>query len=111
MASSTTGARVFIRDSFISQNGTLNSNPLTGGVNVQGNGVGNIASIVNTEIDANQNFAIQANGTGNVLGIVNSVLNASPTSVNLLNGGQAFSFGPSNVLSGAGAFTGTTPFK
>ncbi len=76
MTSSTSDARVFIRDSFININGTAGSNPLTGGVNVQGNGVGNIASIINTEIDANQNFSLQANGTGNIIGLANSVLNA-----------------------------------
>ena len=111
MASSTTGARVFIRDSFISQNGTLNSNPLTGGVNVQGNGVGNVASIINTEVDANQNFSLQANGTGNVLGVANSVLNASPVAVSLLNGALAVSFGPSNVVSPAFTFSSTQPFR
>jgi hypothetical protein len=110
MASSTSGARVFIRDSFISQNGTANSNPLTGGVNVQGNGVGNIASIMNTEIDANQNFSLQANGTGNILGIANSVLNASPVAVSLLNSATAVSFGPSNVVSPAFTFT-AVPFR
>ncbi len=110
MTSNTTGARVFIRDSFISQNGTNASNPLTGGVNVQGNGVGNIASIMNTEIDANQNFALQANGTGNILGLANSVLNASPAAVSLLNGATAVSFGPSNVVSPAFTFT-AVPFR
>jgi hypothetical protein len=110
MASNTTGARAFIRDSFINLNGGAVGSGF-GGVNAQGNGVGNIVSIVNTEIDANTNFAIQANGAGNVLGVANSVLNASPASISLLNSGQAFSFGPSNVLSGTGAFTGTSPFK
>jgi hypothetical protein len=52
-------------------------------VNVQGNGVGNIASILHTEIDANTSFAVQANGAGNILGIVNSVLNASPTTAGI----------------------------
>jgi hypothetical protein len=103
MVSSTSGARVFIKDSFIGLN--------AGGVNVQGNGVSNIASILHTEIDANTSFAVQANGAGNILGIVNSVLNASPTAISLLNGGTAISFGPSNVVSGAGAFTTTNPFK
>jgi hypothetical protein len=111
MASNTTGARVFIRDSFININGTNGSNPLTGGVNVQGNGVGNIASIINTEIDANQNFSLQANGTGNIIGLANSVLNASPASVSLLNGALAVSFGPSNVVSPAFTFSSTQPFR
>jgi hypothetical protein len=111
MTSSTSGARVFIRDSFINLNGTLNSSPLTGGVNVQGNGVGNVASIINTEIDANANFALQANGTGNILGVANSVLNASPAAVSLLNSAVAVSFGPSNVVSPAFTFSSTQPFR
>jgi hypothetical protein len=73
-------------------------------------GVGNIVSIVNTEIDANQNFAIQANGSNTVLGVANSVLNASPAGINLITG-IAVSIGPSNVLSGTDAFTSTQPFK
>ena len=78
---------------------------------MQGNGVGNIASIINTEIDANQNFSLQANGTGNVLGVANSVLNASPVAVSLLNGALAVSFGPSNVVSPAFTFSSTQPFR
>jgi hypothetical protein len=110
MTSNTTGARAFIRDSFIYLNGgTVGSG--FGGVNVQGNGVGNIVSILNTEIDANQNFAIQANGAGNILGVANSVLNASPAAVSLLNSASAVSFGPSNVVSPAFTFSSTLPFK
>jgi hypothetical protein len=101
MASSTSGGRAFIKDSFIAFN--------AGGVNVQG--TANIASIINTEIDGNTSFAVRANGAGNVLGIANSVLNASPTAISLLGGATAASFGPSNVVSGAGAFTTTNPFK
>jgi hypothetical protein len=52
VASSTTGARAFIRDSFIYLNGGTSGPNTFGGVNVQGNGVGNVASIINTEIDA-----------------------------------------------------------
>ena len=103
MTSSSSGARVFIKDSIIQLN--------AGGVNVQGNGVGNIASIVGTLIDGNTSFAVQADGAGNIVGMVNSNLNASPTALNILNGATAVSFGPSNVVSGAGAFTATNPFK
>jgi hypothetical protein len=101
--STTANGRVFIRDSFININ--------SGGVSVQGNGVANLASIINTEIDANTSFAIQANGAGNILGVANSVLTNSPTAISLLNGALAISFGPSNVASGAGAFSSTNPFK
>lgn len=101
MASSTPGARVFIRDSTIIRN--------NGGVNVQGSS--NVASITSSLIDGNSSFAIQANGAGNILGVISTILNASPTSVSLLNGAQAFSFGPSNVISGAGSFSATQPFN
>jgi hypothetical protein len=103
MTSSSAGARVFIKDSIILLN--------AGGVNVQGNGVGNIASIVGTLIDGNTSFTVQANGAGNIVAVANSVLNASPTALNILNSATAVSFGPSNVVSGAGAFTATNPFK
>jgi hypothetical protein len=103
MMSSTPGAQLVVKDSFIGFN--------SGGVNVQGNGVGNIASIFNTEIDANTHFSVQANGPGNILGVANSILRASPTAISLLNGGTAVSAGPSNVVSGAGAFTQTKGFK
>jgi hypothetical protein len=103
MVSSTPGAQLVVKDSFIGFN--------SGGVNVQGNGVGNIATILNTEIAANTHFSVQASGPGNVLGVANSVLNGSPTAISLLNGGTAVSAGPSNIVSGAGAFTQTNGFK
>ena len=103
MTSSSASARVFVRDSTIVRNG--------GGVNVQGNGTGNVASITSTLIDGNTNFAIQAVGAGNVLGVANSVLNASPVAISLSGGASAISFGPSNVVSGAGSFTGTAGFN
>ena len=74
-------------------------------------GPANIASINNTEIDGNTNFAIQANGAGTIIGIWNSVLNATPTSISLLAGGTAISVGPSNVVSGTGAFTQTNSIQ
>ncbi|GLQ80352.1 membrane protein [Mesorhizobium huakuii] len=101
--SSTSGARVFIQDSTINRNG--------GGVNVQGNGVGNIASLNRVLVDGNTTFALQATNAGNVLAVINSVLNASPSAIILTGGATATSFGPSNVVSGAGAFTTTNPFK
>jgi hypothetical protein len=103
MMSSTPGAQLVVKDSFIGFN--------SGGVNVQGNGVGNIAAIFNTEIDANTHFSVQVNGPGNILGVANSILRASPTAISLLNGGTAVSAGPSNIVSGAGAFTQTKGFK
>ena len=102
-ASSTAGARVFIEDSTITQNG--------GGVKVQGTGVGNIAALNRVLVDGNTTFAIQANNAGNVVAVANSVLNGSPSAIILGGGATATSFGPSSVVSGAGAFTTTTPFK
>ena len=103
MTSSSAGARVFIKDS------TINLN--NGGVNVQGAGVGNVASIANSLIDGNTAFAAQATGAGNVIGMANNVLNASPAGLSLLSGATAVSIGPSNVVAGSGAFTTTGPFK
>jgi hypothetical protein len=103
MASSTSGGHAFINDSIISFN--------AGGVNVQGNGVANIASITNTSILSNTSFGVQANGTGNIVGVQTSVINNNPTGISLLNSGTAVSVGPSNLVTGGGAFSSTTPFK
>jgi hypothetical protein len=103
VTSTTAGTRVVIKDSFIENN--------AGGVNVHGNGVGNTASISNTLIDGNTSFAVQANGALNSISLVRSVLSGSPTGVSLLNGATATSFGPSNVIHGAGAVTSTVNYK
>jgi hypothetical protein len=105
VTSATAGTRVFIKDSFIENN--------AGGVNVHGNGVGvgNTASISNTLIDGNTSFAVQANGALNSIGLLRSILSGSPTGVSLLNGATATSFGPSNVIHGAGAVTSTVNYK
>jgi hypothetical protein len=99
MASSTSGARLFVKDSLILENGTANSNPLTGGINI--NGTANIGSIVDTVIDSSQNFGGQASGASNIIAFVRSVINNTPVAINLVSGGQGFSFGPSNVFSGS----------
>jgi hypothetical protein len=101
LASSTSGGHAFINDSLIGFN--------AGGVSVQG--TANIASLTNTSVLSNTSFAVQANGVGNILGIQTSVLNNSPTGISLLNGGTAVSVGPSNLVTGAGAFSSTTLFK
>jgi len=101
VASSTNGAHAFINDSFIAFN--------AGGVNVQG--TANIGSITNTQILSNTSFAVRANGASNVVGVQSSVLNNSPTGISLLNGGTAISVGPSNLVTGGGAFSSTIPFK
>ena len=104
MASSTSGGRLFVKDSFIMQNGTLNSNPLTGGVNI--NGTANVGLLVDTVVDTNQNFAVQASGAGNAVTLTRSFVAGSANSINLVNGGSAICFGPSNVT-GGGANTCT----
>jgi hypothetical protein len=101
MASSTNGGHVFIQDSFIAFNG--------GGVNTQG--TANISSITHSSILSNTNFAVQANGSNNIVGVQSSVLNNNPTGISLLNGGIAISVGPSNLVTGAGAFSSTIPFQ
>jgi hypothetical protein len=103
VTSNTTGARVFIKDSVIAFNG--------GGVNVQGNGVGNVASVYNTLVESNTTYAVQATNANNVVAVANSVLNGSPAAISLVTGGTAVSFGPSNIISGTGAFTSTIAFK
>jgi hypothetical protein len=106
MASSTSGAHLFVKDSDIFQNGTANSNPLTGGVNI--NGAANVGAIFDTVVDFNQNFAMQAT-TGNVVSAARSVFTNSPAGIS--GGGTAISFGPSNVIGGTGVFTTTVNFK
>jgi hypothetical protein len=101
MASTTNHGHAFINDSLIAFN--------AGGVNVQGNA--NIGSITNTSILSNTSFGVQANGAGNIVGAQTSVLNNNPTGISLLSGGTAVSVGPSNLVTGAGAFSSTIPFK
>jgi hypothetical protein len=101
VVSSTNGALALINDSLIAFN--------AGGVNVQGTANG--ANITNTSILSNTTFAVRANGANNVLGVQASKLYNSPTGISLLNGGTAVSIGTSNLVTGAGAFSSTFPFK
>jgi hypothetical protein len=101
VASSTSGGHAFITDSYIFSN--------VGGVNVAG--TSNVGSITNTLILSNTSFAVQANGAGNIVGVQTSVLNDSPAGISLLNSGQAISVGPSNLVTGSGAFSSTLVFK
>jgi hypothetical protein len=98
VTSTTAGQRVAIRDSVIINN--------AGGVNVQGNGVGNVADIENTLIDGNSGFALQA-ATGNTIALVNSIVTGSPNAISNLGTASIVSFGPSNVITG-GASTPTS---
>jgi hypothetical protein len=101
--SSTANARIFIKDTMMTQN--------NGGVNVQGNGVGNAAVVLNTVLDGNTTFAVQANGSTNSIALISSVLAGSPTGINALNSSAVVAFGPSNVITGAGAPTASVLFK
>jgi hypothetical protein len=101
------GGHAFIHDSYIINNGVLNSNPLTGGVNAAAS---NIASLTNTNVLSNANFAVQANGAGAIVGLQTSVLNNSPAGISTANGGAATCIGPSNLVVGTGT-CGTTLFK
>jgi hypothetical protein len=109
MASSTSGAKVFVKDSIIIQNGTLNSNPLTGGVNV--NGTANVGTLVDTIVDSNQNFAVQASGASNVAALTRSFATGSANAINLVNGGSAICVGPSNVIAGGAVACTPSAFK
>ncbi|HMN74171.1 MAG TPA: right-handed parallel beta-helix repeat-containing protein [Rhodoblastus sp.] len=110
MASSTAAARLFIKDSIITQNGVA-ATANTGGVNVQGNGVSNFATILDTVIDSNANYSIQVSGAGNTVGVARSFLVNAPAALALTGGAVAASIGPSNIVFGTGSFTSTTPFK
>src|SRR5215831_13777375 len=101
--STTAGGRVLIKDSIITQNQF--------GVNIQGNGVQNVGTIVDTIIDGNTNSAVQVVGVNNIVSATRSFLTNSPTALSVLSGGTAVSNGPSNVISGAGAFTLTPAFQ
>jgi hypothetical protein len=107
MASSTSGARVFVKDSIIIQNGTLNSNPLTGGVNV--NGTANVGIVVDTVADSNQNFAVQASGASNIVSLTRAYLSGS--GISLVNGGTSVCIGPSNVMPNSSVCSTPVTFK
>jgi hypothetical protein len=98
MFSSTSGAQLYVKDTFIFQNGTLNSAPLTGGININGNGVGNVGVVVDTDMDSNQNFSVQASCASNAVTLTRTVLN--PVGISVVNSGTAICFGPSNVIAG-----------
>jgi len=119
VASSTSGARAFILNSQIINNG-VNGTANTGGVNVASGGVVNVVEIVNSVLENNQNYAIQANGSNSYAVIANDVI--GPNGLNIVGGGQVLSFGvpvagnPANaggssVLGGSTNPTSHTPFN
>ena len=107
MASSTSGAQLFVLNSQIIRNGTLNSVPLTGGINI--NGTANVGLVVDTVLDSNQNFSVQASGASNIVALTRTQL--SPTGINLVAGGTSICFGPSNVIAGSNTCTTSAVFQ
>ena len=105
VASVTAGAHAFISDSYIIDNGTVAG---TGGVNAA---AGNIASLTNTSLLSNGNFAAQANGAGAIVTAQTSTFNNSPVSVNKLSGGTLVCVGPSNLFSVATTCNSTITFQ
>ena len=102
LASSTAGGHLFLNDSYVLFN--------AGGVNVAA--ASNIGSITNTSILSNTSFGVQANSASAIVGVQTSVINNSPSGIkNLVAGGQVISVGPSNLVTGAGAFTSTIAFQ
>lgn len=100
--SSTAGARAIIKDSYIENS--------AGGVNVQGNGVANSSTLINTLVDGNTNFAVQSN-TGNSVALIRSQLSGSPAAISNLGTANIISFGPGNVITGTGVVTTTNAYK
>jgi len=92
-ASTTTGARLTIRNTTITNN--------TNGVNVANPaGVSLSASVADSVLEGNTNFGLQANGATSVITYWNDTITAAGgTQLNKLNGGQIISFGPSSVVS------------
>jgi hypothetical protein len=95
MTSNVANSRVNIRDSIIFQNGT--------GVTVAGNGVANIGSLINTQIDTNTTAGLAITGAGNIAQFANSFLANSGTNLKLTSGGTALCIGPSNFIGGSPA--------
>jgi hypothetical protein len=106
MENSTSGARMVVKDSLITQNGGVSTG---GGINVSGTDNG--AVLVDTVIDGNPNSAVSVNGAGNAIAAERSQLTASTTGINLTNGGLATSIGQQNFVNGAGAFTSDVAYK
>jgi hypothetical protein len=106
-----TGAHLFVNDSFIITNGLTSG--VFGGIDVAG--VSNIASITNTSILSNgtgaTGFAVNASTASAIIGVQNSVLNDSPNGISRVAGAQVISVGPSNLVTGAGTFTSMSAFQ
>jgi len=100
MASNTAGARLIVKNSTIFQNGTQGT-ANTGGVTVQGNGVANVAEIVDTLVQNNLNYGVQVTGAGNVVGFIRTEV--TPTGIVSVSSGNLTSIGPSNFFASGSA--------
>jgi hypothetical protein len=94
----TANANVTIVDSYITN--------CAGGFNLAGASNANqFGTLLRTVVANNTSFSVQANGSNSAMSVASSFLIGSPTGVSLVNSGIIVSFGPSNVVGGAGAFT------
>jgi len=102
MTNSTTGGRVFVNDSYIAFN--------PGGVNVAG-ALNVNALIINTQLPSNTALCGAGGWPKQRRCPPDQRTQQQPVGIGLLNGAGAISIGPSNQLTGTGAFTLTLPFK
>ena len=108
VASNTAGARVVITSSQILSNGT-SGNGATGGVAVQGNGVNNLAILIDTVVENNLNFGVQSTGAANKAAFLRSFVN--PTGIVSVNSGQLLSIGPSNFFASVSGTLTTSNYQ
>jgi len=102
MASTTSGAQLLVTNSFITKSNV--------GVTIAG--TSNVGSLVDTFVIGNTTTSLAVNGAGVSGFAVRSVLSGATNAITTSGGGQALSFGPSNVLGGAGGFSApATPFQ
>jgi len=101
MASTTSGARMIVKDTFITKNNV--------GMNVSG--PSNVGTLLDTVIDGNTLTSYQLNGAGVIGSATRSTLNGATNAITTAGGALAISFGPSNLVSGAGAFSNTLAFQ
>lgn len=95
VASSTAGARAVLSKLDIFSNGTQGT-ANSGGVTVQGNGVTNVTSIIDTLIENNKNYGAQVTGAGNLVSFTRTWVNA--TGIVSVSSGALVSIGPSNFF-------------
>jgi hypothetical protein len=69
-----------------------------------------ITSLTHVSILGSSVRSVGANGSATIIGIEKSVLNDAPTGIGNA-GGQVISVGSSNLVTGAGSFTATIPYR